>query len=428
MLFFGTHCEKICLVQFSLLSLIPGLMRNLEDCADPHMDMYAQNLTQATSLKTSDRASLLAYMGLPLQVFGKGSLLSPYTPLQQLDILADQDTKAYLVGSTNALLMQQKDRYADVLMNLDENTVSIFSPSLRSALALSTADRRWMDFLTQTVNDSWDEKDPSRPKNMGYAGSEEFIRLQFEEYLLAFVSSVKYHDYAFTHKEDTKSLLTEVDGDPSAEFGPDFVAAWQSTENYKLFNRTTDSHLFDVVEPRHPCAGGLTIEDVQRRLANQVQELHLDERWRGGREVLGKHLAEGQQKLSGAVGNLWADIEAFREAQRKRAEEHKTTQASTGAAATGQEKTASAKRASLYQTILSSMILTFSSPETRSRASTGIGASCFTASGRVSVLLGSLGCGETQARMEKGGSPRGCCARVETACYDCLGIGKGGCA
>jgi len=336
MLFFGTYCERTCLVQFSLLSLIPGLMRNLSDCADPHMDMYAQNLGKATSLKTSDRASLLAYMGLPLQIFGKGSLFGPYTPLQQLDILADQETKSYVVGSTNTLLLQQKDRYADVLINLDDDTVSIFSPSFRSALALSAADRRWIDFLTQAVNDTWDESNPSRPKNMGYAGSEEFIRLQFEEYLLALLSSVKYHDYAFAHKENAKALLTEVDGDPSSEFSNEFVSFWQQSENYKLFNRTTDSHLFDVIEPRHPCAGGLTIEDVQRRLAQQVTELHLDERWRGGREALGKHLAEGQQKLSGAVGNLWADIEAFREAQRKRAEENKASQAS-GTASVGEK-------------------------------------------------------------------------------------------
>ena len=31
-----------------------------------------------------------------------------------------------------------------------------------------------------------------------------------------------------------------------------------------------DSHLFDIVEPRHPCAGGLTIEDIQRRLTQYV--------------------------------------------------------------------------------------------------------------------------------------------------------------
>lgn len=323
MLFFGTHCEKLCLIQFSLVSLIPGLMRKLGDCADPQMDSYARNLVRPTTLKTSERASLLTYMGCPLQIFGKGSLFGPYTPLQQLDMLADQDTKSYVVGSTNALLLQQKDRYADVMINLDENSININSPSLRTGLALSTADRRWIDFLTQTVNDTWDEAHPSRPKTMGYTGSEEFIRLQFEEYLLALLSSVKYHNYAATHKDDPKALLSEVEGDPSAEFSNDFITAWQQTENYKLFTRATDSHLFDVIEPRHPCAGGLTIEDVQRRLAQQVQELHLDERWRGSREVLAKNFAEGQKRVSGAVGSIWADIEAMREAQRKKAEEQK---------------------------------------------------------------------------------------------------------
>jgi len=58
-------------MQFSLISLIPGLIRNLQDCADPEMDNYEKNLVKATSVKLSDRSSLLAYMGLPLQIFGK---------------------------------------------------------------------------------------------------------------------------------------------------------------------------------------------------------------------------------------------------------------------------------------------------------------------------------------------------------------------
>ena len=74
-------------------------------------------------------------MGLPLQIFGKvcmpslllagvlvnsqqGSLFGPYTPLQQLDTLADYGTKSYIVGSTNALLLQQRDRYSDILINV----------------------------------------------------------------------------------------------------------------------------------------------------------------------------------------------------------------------------------------------------------------------------------------------------------------------
>ena len=231
------------------------------------MNLYAETLRQSDSVRTSDRTSLLAYIGLPLQLFGKGSMFGPYTPLQQLDTITDQETKSYVLGSTNSLLLQQKEKYCDLLVNLDEDTITILSPNLKPALALSVADRRWIDFLTQAVNDTWDDSDPSRPSTHGYAGSEEFIRLQFEEYLIALLSATKYHQYLAQHKDgDPKALLADVEGDPASEFSLTFVEAWQQSENYKLWNRTTDSQLFDIVEPRHPCAGGLTIEDVQRRM------------------------------------------------------------------------------------------------------------------------------------------------------------------
>lgn len=324
MLFFGSHCERVCEIQFSLLSLIPGLVRSLRDCADPQMDRYAETLKKPDSVRTSDRSSLLAYMGIPLQIFGKGSIFGPYTPLQQLDTLTDLGTKSYMVGSTNTLLLQQRDRYCDLLVNLDDNSVTIISMALRASLALTTADRRWIDFLTQAVNDTWDDADPTRPTNHGYAGSEEFIRLQVEEYLLAMLSSTKYHNYLESHSEgDRKALLADVEGDPASEFSMPYIEAWQTTENYKLWQRNTDSHLFDIVEPRHPCAGGLTIEDVQRRLASQVAELHLDERFHQTRDVVGKRLADGRTQVTSAFNKVWADIEVMREAQRRRQEEAK---------------------------------------------------------------------------------------------------------
>ncbi|TLD04191.1 hypothetical protein E2P81_ATG10533, partial [Venturia nashicola] len=333
MLFFGSHCEQVCQVQFSLLSLIPGLIRNLQDCAAPHLDRYARTVRAQDSVRTSDRASLLAYMGLPLQIFGKGSLFGPYTPLQQLDTLTDEGTKSYILGSTNSLLLSQKERYCDIIINLDENLIEVLSPSLRHATTLSTADRRWMDFLTQAVNDTWDESDPSRPKTHGYAGSEEFIRLQFEEYLFAFLSAEKYHQYLSKQSAgDPKALLADVEGDPSIEFATTFRDAWQQTENYKLWQRLTDLHLFDIVEPRHPCAGGLTIEDVQRRLATQVAELHLDERFNQTREVVNERLAAGRTQVTSAFNKVWADIEVMREAQRKRGEEARAAAAAAPAA------------------------------------------------------------------------------------------------
>jgi hypothetical protein len=78
------------MIQFSLISLIPGLIHHLQDCADPSFDDYAQTVQKSTSLKTSERSScrrgiliwrgalidsvlVLGYMGLPLQIFGKVS-------------------------------------------------------------------------------------------------------------------------------------------------------------------------------------------------------------------------------------------------------------------------------------------------------------------------------------------------------------------
>ncbi|KAE8394933.1 transport protein Avl9-domain-containing protein [Aspergillus alliaceus] len=329
MLFFGSRCERLCMIQFSLVSLMPGLINYLQDCADPAFERYEKTVEKPTTLKTSDRSSLLAYMGLPLQIFGKGSMFGPYTPLQQLDLLADHGTKSYVVGSTNSLLLQQKDRYSDILINLDEDTINIMSPSLRSALALSVADRRWIDLLTQIINDTWDEAHPEQPKTHGYMGSEEFIRLQFEEYLLSLLSCIKYHeeldsfntgDPGRRSREQLEAF--NIEGDPALEFNAEFLVQWQSTSNYALFKRlTSDALLFSIVEPRHPCAGGLTMDDLQRRLSQQVADLHLDERVRESREALNRHISTGQKKVTAAFNNFWSDIEAMREAQRKKNEE-----------------------------------------------------------------------------------------------------------
>lgn len=307
------------MMQFSLISLIPGLLRRLEDCADPEFDSYETAYVKPTSLKTSDRSSLLSYMGLPVQLFGKGSLFGPYTPLQQLDVLADHGTRSYIVGSTNSLLLQQKDRYSDILINLDESSINITSSSLRTALILSAADRRWIDFLTQVVTTTWDPMNPSRPNTLAYMGSEEFIRLQFEEYLLALLASVKYHLY-LTSDPTAPSLAQShhSDPDPIIDFNPDWLTSWQTTSSYALFHSTTDPHLFDIVEPRHPTAGNLSIEDIQRRIAQQIQTLHLDDKLATTKENLNKHLQTGREKVGTAVGRVWSDIEAFREAQQRR--------------------------------------------------------------------------------------------------------------
>ena len=262
--------------------------------------------------------------------------------MQQLDLLAAHGTKSYVIGSTNSLLLQQKDRYCDILINLDEDcSIIVNSNPLRTALSLSAADRRWIDFLVQNVNDTWDPDNPGRPKNLGYAGSEEFIRLQFEEYILALLSSVSSQ-----HRQDTSSsppprigtLETTSEGsqqpvstpaDPTTDFNPDFIIAWKTTANYALFaTLTADASIHDVVSPLHPTAGGLSVEDIQRRLAQQVTDLHLDERMREGRDLVNRGIASGRERMN----QFWAEVEARRTKSTSRSRSKSKTRSSLDSA------------------------------------------------------------------------------------------------
>jgi hypothetical protein len=58
--------------------------------------------------------------------------------------------------------------------------------------------------------------------------------------------------------------------------------------------------------------------------------MHLDERLEKSREVIGKQLAVGQKKVSSAFNNLWAEMEAMREAQRLKREAELQASASSG--------------------------------------------------------------------------------------------------
>lgn len=98
--------------------------------------------------------------------------------------------------------------------------------------------------------------DPSRPKTLGFIGSEDYIRLQFEEYVLSLVSAVKYHLFLEKHTgSDLNVFLPEVgkltfarllhgstdrvDGDPAQDFNMDWVDYWKKTENFRIFQKFT---------------------------------------------------------------------------------------------------------------------------------------------------------------------------------------------
>jgi hypothetical protein len=70
-MFYGYPVERLCTYQYSLVSLLPGLLQTLDDCGSPPLASRAPTLTKPSSLRTSDRKSMMAFMGLPLDIFGK---------------------------------------------------------------------------------------------------------------------------------------------------------------------------------------------------------------------------------------------------------------------------------------------------------------------------------------------------------------------
>jgi len=107
-----------------LVTAFIGLLQTLDDCGSPPLAARAPTLSRPTSLRTADRKSMMAFMGLPLDVFGKVIFLvnktlcftdcsvqdawfQPYLPLQQIDML--KDTPSWLCGCTNSIITQQSD-------------------------------------------------------------------------------------------------------------------------------------------------------------------------------------------------------------------------------------------------------------------------------------------------------------------------------
>lgn len=140
-----------------------------------------------TPAHSTDKQELFKYLGLPLHIFGEGSFFQPYLPLQQIDILQDPRTRSYIIGTTNAIFLHNRDCGTDVIVNTEPGTIEYLQDSLWGILSLTSADRRWMDEIIQAVNESG-----SNDSQTEYAGSDDYLRAKFEEYILTLLSSIKH--------------------------------------------------------------------------------------------------------------------------------------------------------------------------------------------------------------------------------------------
>ncbi|SCV04484.1 LAMI_0H16512g1_1 [Lachancea mirantina] len=294
-LIYGSDVEDLCNLQFGLISLIPDLILNLQDCGSPQLETYRRNLTMINSFKSSDRQSVLKFLGFPLQIFGEGGFFSPYTPLQQMDDLQASDAKFFVVGTSNSLILGQRDVVCDLLVNVNTKTVEILSKdkTFQQCLHQSFRDRRWMNTLVTNVTNTWNENDPFTPKNSQYEGSEDYIRLQFEEYLTGLLSSVKLDIFLQTYRENDMAMKSLPEGakteNPINDFNSTWVSQWKRTKNFEMFVNFTDDRLFDLFATKHAYDRVEPLNNLQKRLNKSLQAFKKRDTWSSGRSVADEH-------------------------------------------------------------------------------------------------------------------------------------------
>lgn len=62
------------------------------------------------------------------------------------------------------------------ILQIEQTSLEFADPKLERLVSLTPADRRWMDDLVKTVEDSWNPEDPTRPLGMAFKGSDDDLR------------------------------------------------------------------------------------------------------------------------------------------------------------------------------------------------------------------------------------------------------------
>ncbi|KAL0076098.1 transport protein Avl9-domain-containing protein [Phycomyces blakesleeanus] len=330
-LFYGYPVEILCTFQYSLISLIPGLLRCLQDAGAPDLDTAESTLeiTEARELANGTKESLLRYMGLPLRIFEKGSFFQPYLPLQQIEMLSSEKTRSYLVGTTNQIFFRHKnDTNIDVLVNVETGTIEFYNQQLASVVNPTMADRRWTEKIVKVVNSTWDPNDPARPLKNTFYGSDDYLRARFEEYVLSLLSSMKHAQASSNfsdnsrgmHHSDSSSEEVMRDDDRErnylSDYGMSWIMAWRETNNFRIWNKYTDHEIYEIVEPGHPGMGNISINDIQNTLSNRLKDLQLRQNLAPLRQTFSKAMSGGAKAVSTGrsrflkgMDALWTEFE-----------------------------------------------------------------------------------------------------------------------
>ncbi|ORY53152.1 hypothetical protein BCR33DRAFT_815239, partial [Rhizoclosmatium globosum] len=259
-LFYGPKVEALSSYQYSLISLMPDLLRHLHDVGAPNL-CYAETGCLQPDAEAGDAfRQKLRSLGLPLRIFGEGAFFQPYIPLQQIDVIMAPETKSFLVGTSNSIFLHNKTARIDAIVNCEKGTIEVIDPVLMQAMSLTSADKRFIDGklnykleITKTVTSTWlQEDDPSLNQQIEFEGSDDDIRARFESYLFSFLVSAKLTLDPPEVVATSPDAPTPKPKDYTSDFNSSWVKLWQKTNNFKIWNEhTSGPHISSTGIPGH---------------------------------------------------------------------------------------------------------------------------------------------------------------------------------
>lgn len=119
-----------------------------------------------------------------------------------------------------------------------EGQIDILNAELKRELVLTKQDLRFVDYLLKMVE--------IRDDSAVWEGSDDWIRCQFQMYLLNMLAAAKIIDISTKSEECNE---TKAETPTNDEFNIEFLKAWKSKHNYRVWS-CTEHENFSNISPR----------------------------------------------------------------------------------------------------------------------------------------------------------------------------------
>ena len=240
-LFVGNCARVTCGQVLSLFSLLPN---SLETLINPQRTLNNNEVH--------------------FNCFSNPQCLKPFVCLSQSKALKTKDSKWLIAGAINPLFGIQQKSYCEVFAGSSNGVVEINTEELDLALQLSAADLRFTDKINKAIYEGIDDTLVNQPSPVHWYGSDDWIRVQFKEYINSLV-------------------VTSIRGDPAAQndFNPYFIKLWLKSEcfmdcaNKHIPGGLSHGALLEAIPPRHICAGKYTWNDVRTKVMLNTSEFRM---------------------------------------------------------------------------------------------------------------------------------------------------------